>query len=122
MGRLCGILLAIVVTRPSSQQLFTAVLAYFLSTPWGQEMLGKNVVVARAWLAEVGAAISRVPLLGRVTALLFAALSQMGDLLGDTYRTLGDMAVRGLAMDVALCVAAYYFLVTRRQRGQLRGI
>ncbi len=91
-------------------------MAYFVSSGWGRQMLGENIVSARAFLDQIGAALSRIPILGRLALLVFTALAQVGDLLGDTYRTVGDMAVRGLAMDIGVCIAAYYFLVVRRQR------
>jgi hypothetical protein len=93
-----------------------SVMAYFVSSSWGREMLGENITAIRAWLDQIGAALGRIPIFGRLALLLFTALAQIGDLLGDTYRTVGGMAVRGLAMDIGVCMAAYYFLVVRRQR------
>jgi hypothetical protein len=100
----------------------TAILAFFLSTSLGRQSVGVNLETARLWLTQISDTLERVPLLGRMVAFIFAALTQVGSLLDSTYRDLGGMAVRGLTLDIALCVVAYYFLVTRRQRGQMRGI
>jgi hypothetical protein len=102
--------------RLTSGSITAALMAYFVSSAWGREMLGDNIAAVRAWLDTIASALGRIPLFGRLVVLVFAALSQVGDLLGDTYHTVGDMAVRGVAMDIGVCMAAYYFLVVRRQR------
>jgi len=102
--------------RLSAGTILTAIMAYFVSTSWGHEMLGQNIAAVRTWLDQVGAVLGRIPVLGRLALLAFTALAQMGDMLGETYRTVGDIAVRGLAMDIGVCIAAYYFLVVRKQR------
>ena len=103
--------------RLTSGSITAAIMAFFVSSAWGHEMLGENIVAVRSWLEQISTAIGRVPLLGRLMLVVFAALGQMGDLLGETYRNVGEVAVRGLAMDIGVCIAAYYFLVTRKQRG-----
>lgn len=102
--------------RLTAGSITAAIMAFFVSSAWGREMLGENITAVRAWLDQVGATLGRIPILGQLALLVFTALAQVGDLLGDTYRTVGDMAVRGLAMDIGVCMAAYYFLVVRRQR------
>jgi len=106
--------------RLSLVSLFTAILAFFLSSRWGRAMLGENVATVRSWMNQMTDTLNGIPLLGRLTVYLFAALSQMGSLLGETYRSVGSMAVQGLTMDIALCLAAYYFLVARHQRDSMR--
>ncbi len=93
-----------------------AIMAFFVSSSWGKEMLGQNLTAVRAWLDQMGQALGKIPLFGRLALVVFTALAEMGDLLGSTYRTVGDMAVRGLAMDIGVCIAGYYFLVVRKQR------
>ena len=105
-----------VMRRLTTGSITAAIMASFVSSGWGREMLGENITAIRVWLDQIGAALGRIPLFGRLALLVFTALAQVGDLLGDTYRTVGDMAVRGLAMDIGVCMAAYYFLVVRRQR------
>jgi hypothetical protein len=102
--------------RLTTGSITAAIMAYYVSSSWGREMLGANITAIRAWLDQIGAVFGRIPILGRLALLVFTALAQIGDLLGNTYRTVGDMAVRGLAMDIGVCMAAYYFLVVRRQR------
>ena len=102
--------------RLTAGTIVAAVMAFFVSSSWGQEMLGQNLTAVRTWLSQMGQALGKIPLFGSLALLIFGALAQMGDLLGSTYRTVGDMAVRGLAMDIGVCVAAYYFLVVRKQK------
>jgi len=93
----------------------------FLMTQWGGQMMGANLNLVLAWLGQVGETLRRVPLLGALFAVMLSALAQVGDLLGDTYRTMGGLAAHGLALDIALCAGVYY-LFLRRQRGQMRRI
>ncbi|HZP85060.1 MAG TPA: hypothetical protein VFB21_25710 [Chthonomonadaceae bacterium] len=100
----------------------SAVLTVFLMTEWGRQMLGVNAESVLVWLDQIGDALRRVPLLGALFAVMVSALSQVGHLLQDTYNTLGGLAARGLALDLALCAGVYYLFVLRRQRGQMRRI
>ncbi len=102
--------------------LLSTVMTFFLMTQWGGQVLGANLSGLRAWFNEIGETLHRVPVQGALFAVMFSALSQVGDLLSETYRSLGGMAARGLALDIALCAGIYYLFVLRRQRGQMRGI
>jgi hypothetical protein len=102
--------------------LLSTVMTVFLMTTWGGQALVANLSGVLSWLGQVGETLRRVPLLGALFAVMFSALSQVGDLLSDTYRSLGGLAARGLALDVALCAGIYYLFVLRRQRVQMRGI
>jgi hypothetical protein len=95
---------------------------FCLTTSWGRQMLGANVETSRVWLGQLGDMLSRVPLLGWLASFVFAALSDMGEILETTFRELGSLATRGLAIDVALFAAACFFLAARRQRSQLSEI
>ena len=99
-----------------------AVMGYFVSSNWGREMLGANLATAKAWVAQMAATLEKIPVFGRLALLVFAALAQIGTLLGDTYRNVGDMAVHGLAMDIGVCIAGYYFLVARKQRSMVHRV
>ncbi len=116
VSRQIGKLESGLIQRLTAGSILAAIMAFFVSSTWGSEMLGENISTVRTWLDSVGTTLSRIPILGRVMLLVFTALAQVGDLLGDTYRTVGNMAVRGLAMDIGVCIATYYFLVARRQR------
>jgi hypothetical protein len=102
--------------RLTAGSIVAAVMAFFVSTSWGQAMLGQNLTAVRTWLGQMSHALGKIPLFGSLALLVFGTLAEMADLLGSTYRTVGDMAVRGLAMDIGVCVAAYYFLVVRKQK------
>lgn len=101
--------------------LLSTVMTVFLMTTWGGQVLVTNLSEMLSWLGQVGETLRRVPLLGALFAVMFSALSQIGNLLSETYRSLGVLAARGLALDVALCAGIYYLFVLRRQRGQMHG-
>jgi len=96
--------------------MFSAFLAFVLSTEWGRELLGVNLDTASAWLGQIGDTLRRVPVLSGIVALMLSALAHAGDVISDTYKNLGVMAARGLVLDVALCAGIAY-LLARRQRG-----
>ncbi len=102
--------------------IFSALLALAFTTTWGRALLGANWNGVSEGAGQVGDALRHVPLLNWLTVLAGAALSQAGGLVGDTYRSLGSLALQGLALDIGLCVAMYYVLVARRQRGQRLGL
>lgn len=108
------------VERLTAAGLLAAVLTFCLSTSWGRAMLGVNIESASAWFTQIQAALQSVPVLGGIVAVVFAALTQVGRMLGDTYRNLGAMVAKGVIVDVALCAAGYYYL-SRRQRRQMHG-
>ena len=95
------------VQRMTAGTIAAAVMGYFVSSNWGREMLGANLATAKAWVAQMAATLEKIPVFGRLALLVFAALAQIGTLLGDTYRNVGDMAVHGLAMDIGVCIAGY---------------
>jgi len=95
---------------------------FCLTTAWGRQMLGANVETSKVWLGQVGDMLKNVPLLGWLANIVFAALSGVSEILEATFRALGSLAARGLAVDVALFAAACFFLAARRQRSQLPGI
>lgn len=101
-------------TRVSAAAVTCGMLAFFLSFGWGRAMLSANVATSETWLAQVAAAVRRVPLLGWIVTLLVSVLAQVQGLLEETYRTLGAAAAQGLAIDAALCALAYYMLVARK--------
>jgi hypothetical protein len=102
--------------------MLSGILAFFLNSAWGRQMLGVNVATAGAWLEQVGEAISRVPILGGIAGLIFSALTQASGVLSETYHALGAVAARGLALDIAMGGLAYWFVLTRRQREQRLGV
>ena len=101
--------------------ILSAMLAVFLSTEWGRNMIGANLQAASAWLEQVKMALERVPVLGTFVAYIAAALSQVIGLVQETYNTLGYKAAIGVALDASLCGAAYYFLMARHRRSQNSG-
>jgi hypothetical protein len=102
--------------------MLSGILAFFLNSGWGRQMLGVNVATAGAWLEQLGEAISRVPVLGGIAGLIISALAQASGLLNETYHSLGAAAVWGLAVDIALGGLAYGVVLTRRQREQRLGV
>jgi hypothetical protein len=108
--------------RLSAGALLTGVMSFFLSSAWGRQMLGVNLANATAWLEQIAESISRVPVLGWMAGLIFSALAQASGMLSETYHTLGALVVRGLVLDIAMGVLAYYYLLTRRQREQRLGV
>ncbi len=108
--------------RLTAASVLTAVMAFMLTTAWGRNALGSDLDAVHGWMQQIGDALSKVPLFGRMTAYLFAAMNQMSDSVSETYRTLGANAAKGLTLDIALCACACFFLAARRQRGQRLGI
>ena len=102
--------------------LLSAILAFFLNNAWGRQMLSVNVGTATSWLDQIGESMSRLPVLGGIAGLVFSALAQASGLLSETYHSLGSLAVRGLALDIAMGALAYYYVLTRRQRERRLGI
>ncbi|GEM_PF-2000245 len=110
------------VQRLTAASVLTAVMAFLMTTPWGRNALSSDLDALQAWMQQMGDALSRVPVFGRLTAYLFAAMTQMSDSVSETYRTLGATAAKGLTIDIALCACACFFLAARRQRSQRIGI
>ncbi len=110
------------VQRLTAASVLTAVMAFLMTTKWGRNALGSDLDALQAWMQQMGDTLNRVPLFGRLTAYLFAAMTQMSDSVSATYRTLGATAAKGLTLDIALCACAYFFLAVRRQRSQRIGI
>ncbi|HZO87163.1 MAG TPA: zf-HC2 domain-containing protein [Chthonomonadaceae bacterium] len=108
--------------RLTLASLLSALIAFFLMSGWGRQMFGANVDGVASWLAQIGDVLRRIPLLGALFAAILLGLSQVAEMIRETYRSLGATAANGLALDVALCAAAYYFLALRRQRGQRLGV
>jgi hypothetical protein len=108
--------------RLTAASVLTAVMAFLMTTAWGRNALSSDVDALRAWMNQMGDALNRVPLFGRLTAYMFAAMTQMSDSVSETYRTLGATAAKGLTIDIALCACACFFLAVRRQRSQRIGI
>jgi hypothetical protein len=102
--------------------MLSGMLAFFLNCAWGRQMLGVNIATATGWLEQIGESMSRLPVLGGIAGLIVSALVQAGDLLSETYHSLGSLAVRGLALDIAMGVLAYYYVLNRRQREQRLGV
>ena len=116
----------VIATRLNTlQRLFlaaimTALLGFFLASAWGRQMLGVNCAAVGAWLGQAADAIRSIPILGAVASWAFMALSQAGDTIQATYRSLGASATGGVAFDAAIGGAACAF-VLGRQRAQSRG-
>lgn len=108
--------------RITMAAILVAFVAFCLSSTWGRQMLGVNLESAGAWLMQVRAAVERVPLLGSMAGFIFAALTQVGSLIVETYRNLGTMAAKGLVVDIGLIAVAYYVFFARRQRQRMHGI
>jgi predicted anti-sigma-YlaC factor YlaD len=108
--------------RLSAGALLAGVLSFFLNSAWGRQMLGVNLANATAWMEQIAESVSRIPILGWLAGLIFSALAQASGLLSETYHNLGTLAVRGLILDIAMGVLAYYYVLTRRQREQRLGV
>ncbi len=106
--------------RLTAASVLTAVMAFLLTTPWGRNALSTDLDSMRQWMEQIGDALHRVPLFGRLTTYLFAAMTQMNDSVSETYRTLGATAAKGLTLDIALCACACFFLAVRKQRNSQR--
>lgn len=106
--------------RLSLGALLSGLLTFFLSSAWGREMLGATSATVAAWLEQVGDMVSRIPILGYVIGLILVVLSEAGQLLSETYQSLGSLAVQGLAIDIAL--GALVYGVVRRQRQHRAGV
>lgn len=100
--------------------ILSAVLAYFLSNPWGRQMLGNNLLAANTWLSQIADVLGRVPVLTWMVGLIFSALAQLNVMLSQTYHVMGPAAAVGVALDVAVCAVAYGFLTVRRREAQTR--
>jgi predicted anti-sigma-YlaC factor YlaD len=102
--------------------MLSGMLAFFLNSAWGRQMLGVNLANATAWLEQIGESMSRMPVMGGIVGLVFSALAQTSGLLSETYHSLGSLAARGLALDIAMAALAYYYVLNRRQREQRLGV
>jgi hypothetical protein len=102
--------------------ILSGLLAFFLNNAWGRQMLGVNLANATGWLEQIGESMSRLPLVGGIVGLVVSALAQTSGLLSETYHSLGSLAARGLALDIAMGVLAYYYVLNRRQREQRLGV
>lgn len=100
----------------------SAIAFFCMATSWGRQMLGANLETMRVWIGQVGDMLNRVPLMGQLANNVFAALSGVSEALETSFRELGALAGRGLAIDVALFAAACFFLAAQRQRSSIRGI
>ena len=108
--------------RLTAASVLMAVMAFLMTTAWGRNALRTDLDALRTWMQQMGDALNRVPLFGRLTAYLFAAMTQMSDSVSETYRTLGANAAKGLTIDIALCACACFLLAVRRQRSRQVGI
>jgi hypothetical protein len=108
--------------RLSLAAMLSGILAFFLNSAWGRQMLGVNVGNAAGWMEQIAESVSRVPILGWMAGLIFSALAQASGMLSEAYHTLGALVVRGLVIDIAMGVLAYYYVLTRRQREQRLGV
>ena len=108
--------------RLTAASVLTAVMAFLMTTAWGRNALSSDLNALRTWMQQMGDALNRVPVFGRLTAYLFAAMTQMSDSVSESYRTLGATAAKGLTIDIALCACAYFFLAVRRQRSRQIGL
>lgn len=108
--------------RLTVASVLTAVMAFLMTTAWGRNALSSDMDALQTWMQQMGDALNRVPLFGRLTAYLFAAMTQMSDSVSETYRTLGATAAKGLTIDIALCACACFFLAARKQRSRQIGI
>jgi hypothetical protein len=106
--------------RMTAGGILSAVLAYFVSTAWGRQLLSGNVNAATAWFAQVADTLRGVPVLTWMVGLIFSALAQLNAMLSQTYHVMGAAAAAGFAIDVAVCVVAYSFLTARRRDAQMR--
>jgi len=108
--------------RLTAASVLTAIMAFLMTTQWGRNALSSDLEALQSWMQQMGDALNRVPLFGRMTSYMFAALTQMSDSVTETYRTLGATAAKGLTIDIALCACACFFLAVRRQRSQRVGL
>ncbi|HZT41388.1 MAG TPA: hypothetical protein VFA07_04335 [Chthonomonadaceae bacterium] len=102
--------------------IFSALMAFLLSTAWGREMLGSSLESIQAWFGQIGEVLRRVPVVNWLAAAVFAALAQAGDLLEETYRSLGGTETMHLGMEIAILATIGCFLVARKRYGRMRGI
>ena len=109
------------VQRVTAAGVVAGMLAFFLSTEWGREALGGNLESAGEWLRQIGDALAEIPGLHLLIASVMAVLGQAGILLHDTFRTAGSAIMQGVAIDVGLLGASYYYLGSRRRRTQMSG-
>ena len=109
--------------RMSAGTVFSGLMAYFLSTAWGRQMLGAmgtNVNIVSTWLGQTADVLRSVPIVTWIFGLIFSALAQVDAMLSHTYHAMGTMAAVGLGMDVAVCAFAYMYLNARRRSAQMR--
>ena len=109
--------------RVSAGSVLSGLLAYFLSTAWGRQMLGAmgaNVNIVSAWLGQTADVLRSVPVVTWIFGLIFSALAQANAMLSHTYHAMGTMAAVGLGMDVAVCAFAYMYLNNRRRSIQIQ--
>lgn len=104
--------------RLTAASVLTAIMAFLMTTSWGRKTLSSDLNALQTWMQQMGDALNRVPLFGRLTAYLFAAMTQMSDSVSETYRTLGANAAKGLTIDIALCACTCFFLAARKQRSR----
>ncbi len=108
------------VQRMSAGSALSGILAYFLSTAWGRQMLGANVTTASAWLGQAADVLRSVPVVTWIFGLIFSALAQVNTMLNSTYHAMGTAAAVGFGMDVAICAFAYMYLSARRRNAQMQ--
>ena len=104
--------------RLSAVSVLSAMLAFFLSTSWGRQMLGVNLQTAVQWIEQIGETLQRVPGLAWVATLIGVTLAQMSDALKETYQAMGVNAVYALAIEAGCSVALVTFMAARRSRTQ----
>lgn len=104
--------------RLSAASVLSAMLAFFLSTSWGRQMLGVNLQTAVQWIEQIGETLQRVPGLAWVATLVGVTLAQMSDALKETYQAMGANAVYALAIEAGCGVALVTLMAARRNRAQ----
>jgi len=100
---------------------FFATLLLFLTSGWGRNTLDATMSTVQDWLRQIAQATKEIPLLGKITEEAFGVLAQSVHLLEETYLHIGANAMRGVFLDVAIAMGAYFIYHGRSQKARQSG-